>query len=100
MCSMIFPKLESKYIFDFIRTETSYFQVYHWEWQSLTRNLEILTVCFIIGALCLFPAPFLGCLSIDGGSGLSLAGTIGSFSLRSGKKNGYDWAVVFRMIKM
>ena len=63
----------------------------------MIRNLKILTVCFIIGALCLFPAPFLGCLSIDGGSGLSLAGTIGSFSLRSGKKNGYDWAVVFRM---
>ena len=43
---------------------------------------DILTVCFIIGALTLLPADGLGCLSIDGGTGLSFVETIGSFSLK------------------
>ena len=43
--------------------------------------LRIITVCFNIGAFALRTGGLVGCLSIDGGRGLSLAGTIGSFSL-------------------
>ena len=44
--------------------------------------LCLLTVCLIIGALCLFPAAGFGCLSIDAGTGFFSDSTIGSLSLK------------------